>query len=107
MTRLRKIGLAALAVLVVLSLIAVVILQSDWFKEQVMRQIIATTEDSTGGKVEIGAFEFDWTHLRATLRNFVLHGKEPRTEAPLLQAKLMVVDLKLAGGGADLRRLGD
>ena len=102
MTRWRKVGLGVLAVLVVLCLITAVILQSDWFRDQVRRQIIAVAEDATGGKVEIGAFEFDWTHLRATLRNFVLHGTEPRTEAPLLQAKLVVVDLKLFAQGESI-----
>src|ERR1035441_10301968 len=49
----------------------------------------------TGGRAEIGSFTFDWTHLRAQIRNFVVHGLEPADAAPLLRADLLQVDLKL------------
>ena len=106
--RARKIGLRVLAAFLLLTVAAVFIVRSDWFRERVRRQIIAVTEESTGGRVEIGSFDFDWTHLRATLRNFVLHGTEPVGQAPLLQARLVVLDLKLfssPGGTIDLSAL--
>ena len=86
---------AAILFLIVASIL---ILQSGWFHNFVRDKIVATTEESTGGKVEIGSFDFDWTHLRATLHNFVLHGTEPANQQPLFQAALIQVDLKLLSG---------
>ena len=48
-----------------------------------------------GGRVEIGSFQFDWTHLRADVHNFVVHGLEPPDAAPLFRANLLRVELKL------------
>src|SRR4051812_1032391 len=99
MTRGKKIALwisGSLVGLVVIALIAgVVIVQTDWFRNMVRTKIVAAVEESTGGRVEIGSFNFDWTHLRAEIRNFVLHGLEPKDAAPLFRANLLRVDLKL------------
>jgi translocation and assembly module TamB len=99
MTRARKIGLwigGGLIGLIVLLLIAgVIIVQTDWFRSTVRQKIVAAVEEGTGGRVEIGSFAFDWTHLRAEVRNFVIHGLEPPDVAPLFRANLVRVDLKL------------
>ncbi len=89
-------SLVGLALVVVVS--AILVLRSVWFHDYVREKIVAVTEESTGGKVELGAFDFDWTHLRASLRNFVLHGTEPAGQAPLFRADLIQVDLKLLSG---------
>lgn len=95
---LTTIGLSLAGLLFVVIIAGIIIVRSGWFHNYVRDKIIATTQESTGGKVDIGAFDFDWTHMRATLRNFVLHGTEPANQAPLFQASLIQVDLKLLSG---------
>jgi translocation and assembly module TamB len=114
MTRRKKLLLtsaAALAgLLVILAAASVLVLQSSWFANFVREKLIATVEDSTGGRVEIGSFQFDWSHhLTVRIRNFVLHGKEARNVDPLLSASLLEVRLKLFGSfskAVDLEYLG-
>ena len=59
------------------------------------RRIVSTVETATGGRVEAGSFHFDWKHLRAELRDFVIHGTEPPDKPPLFRAGSIVVGLKL------------
>src|SRR6478672_431541 len=102
MTRTRKIitivgaSLAALFLLVVIA--AVIVLQTGWFRNFVREKIIATTEESTGGHVDLQSFEFDLWHLRAALNGFVLHGTEPKNVPPLFSANRLQVDLRLFSG---------
>ena len=99
MTRARKIALiiaASLAGLaVVLFVAAIVIVQTAWFRNTVRAKIVNAVEEATGGRAEVGSFSFDWTHLRAVVHDFVLHGSEPPGAAPLFRARLLEVDLKL------------
>ena len=99
MSRRRKI-LAIVAgslvgLLVVLFVAGITIVRTDWFRNTVRDKIITAVADATGGKVDIGSFTFDWRHLRAQVRDFVIHGLEPADAAPLLRANLVQVDLKL------------
>ena len=102
MTRRRKIltrlaaSFAGLVVIIVIA--AVAILQSSWFANFAREKIIAAIEDSTGGVVDIGSFQFDWTHLTVRIRDFVLHGKEPAGSDPLARMALLEVRLKLLSG---------
>ncbi|HEY2015044.1 MAG TPA: translocation/assembly module TamB domain-containing protein [Bryobacteraceae bacterium] len=99
MSRGRKIALivggslAALVLVVVISGIAIV--QTDWFRNFVRTKIVTAVEEATGAKAEIGSFAFDWRHLRADVRNFVLHGLESPQDSPLFRADHLQVDLKL------------
>ncbi len=87
---------AGIAFLVgVLIVAAAVVLPSDWFREQVRLRIIQEAEKATGGRAELEAFDFDWRHLRAEARNFVLHGTEPPEEEPLFRVDRIVVGLKV------------
>ncbi|MFL6450330.1 MAG: translocation/assembly module TamB domain-containing protein [Bryobacteraceae bacterium] len=101
---------ASLAGLVVVLVVgSILVIQSSWFANFVREKIVAVTEESTGGVVEIGAFEFDWTHLTARIRNFVLHGNEPKGSDPLARVPLLEVRLKLFSGFkkvVDIRYLG-
>ncbi len=113
MTRRKKIliGIAAgiPALFLILLLISALIMQTSWFQNMMKNKIVAAVEDSTGGVVNIGSFDFDpWT-LTARIRNFVLHGTEPKNVDPLASASMLEVRLKLfAGlyGLVDLRYLG-
>ena len=99
MTRARKITLITAASIaglaVVLFVAAIVIVQTAWFRNAVRAKIVSAVEEATGGRAEIGSFSFDWTHLRAVVHDFVLHGSEPPGTPPLFRARLLEVDLKL------------
>ena len=95
--------------IVVLVIAAIIVLQTAWFRNYVKEKIIAVTEESTGGKVDIGSFSFDWKGLRASIDNFVIHGTEPAGAAPLFHARSIVLELKLFSGlkkAVDLEYLG-
>src|SRR5580658_2837656 len=99
MTRTRKrllIVAATLSSFLLLSAIsAVLILQSHWFYNQVRTRLVTTVETATGGRVEIGAFRFNWRTLRAEVDNFTLHGTEPADKPPLFHAASLAVGLKI------------
>jgi len=92
------VGTSAAVLLFVLALISIQVLQSPWFANYIRVKIVATAEESTGGRVELGSFRFDWRHLQATIGGFVLHGTEPPGSAPLFQAQSIVLRLKLLAG---------
>ena len=87
------IGLSAFIVLVVAA--ALIVVQTNWFRNYVRQKIITATEEGTGGKVEIGSFNFEPSHLRATITDFVIHGNEPAGAAPFVRVKRVEVDLLL------------
>src|SRR5215510_14014717 len=111
MTRGRKIALIAggsLAGLIAVLVVAgIIIVQTQWFRDFVRDKIITSVEEGTGGTATIGAFSFDWTHLRADVSDFVIHGLEPKDAAPLFHAKLVEVELKLTSPltGIDIAKL--
>jgi translocation and assembly module TamB len=98
-SRARKIALiiaASIAGLAIVLLVAaIVIVQTDWFRNTVRAKLVSAVEEATGGRAEVGSFSFELTHLRAVVRDFVLHGSEPPGTAPLFRARLLEVDLKL------------
>jgi len=101
------IGIVALAGLLLVS--SILIVRGPWFSNFVREKIIAVVEESTGGRVEIGSFTFDWTHLTVRIRDFILHGREPREARPLVRVPLLELRLKLLTGfrkAVDLRYLG-
>ncbi|HLG97016.1 MAG TPA: translocation/assembly module TamB domain-containing protein [Bryobacteraceae bacterium] len=86
----------AVAALVVVAVVAVILtVRTVWFQSYVKEKIISATEDSTGGRVEVGTFQFDWQHLRAVVTGFVIHGTEPAGAAPLFRAPRMELDMRL------------
>ncbi|MBZ5725498.1 MAG: translocation/assembly module TamB domain-containing protein [Acidobacteriia bacterium] len=112
MTRARRLALivggSLTGLLVVLLAVGIVIVQTDWFRNLVRRKIVSAVETGTGGRAEIGSFAFDWRHLRADVRDFVVHGLEPAGAAPLFRARLVEVDLKLTSpfkGAVDIAYL--
>ena len=86
---------AFVALLALLALVAVLTVQSPWFYNKVRERIVRTVETATGGRAEIGAFRFDWKHLRAEISDFTLHGTEPAGKPPLLHAAKVAVVLKI------------
>lgn len=99
MTRRKKIALIAggsvLGVLLLLVGAAFVVLQTDWFRDMVRERIVREVETATGGRVEIGRFDFRPLKLQAWVENFVIHGREPADAAPLFRARRVGVELKI------------
>ena len=75
-------------------LAGVLILRSDWFHEKVRARIVETVETATGGRVELGGFQFDWRRMRVEVQAFTIHGTEPAARPPLLHADSIALGLK-------------
>jgi translocation and assembly module TamB len=86
---------ALVLVLLTLAVTGVFIARSDWLREKVRERIVAEAEKATGGRVEIGAFSFDWSTLTARLDHLTIHGTEPVGEAPLLAVNRVAIGLKM------------
>jgi translocation and assembly module TamB len=96
--RARRIWIAVgslAAAALVLAFSAILVLRSDWLRGKVRERIVAEVEKATGGRVEIGAFQFDWKQMRAEVDGFVLHGSEPAGAPPLFRADAIVVGIKI------------
>lgn len=92
---LRNVAIGLMALLTLLMIAAIVVVQTDWFREFVRQKIITATEEGTGGRAEIGSFSFDWRHLRAVFTDFTIHGKEPAGAAPFARVRRVELDLRL------------
>ncbi len=86
-------GLAA-AILVV-TIAAIFVLQSGWFRNKVRERIITEVENATGGRVEAGNFDYNWERSTAGIGPFTLHGTEPAGSPPLFHADKIQVGLKI------------
>lgn len=88
-------SLVAIAVVAIAILAAIHMVQTDWFRNYVKQKLVSATEESTGGRVEIASFQFDWRQLRVVVTGFVIHGMEPSDAAPFLRAPRIRLDLRL------------
>ena len=78
-----------------LALAVVLILPSAWLRERIRAGLVTEIEKTTGGRVEIGAFYWDWRKLHVQVRPFVLHGTESEGEKPLVRAEAIQVWLHI------------
>ena len=69
--------------------------QSDWLRGRVRRELIAEGEKITGGKVELGAFRWDWHTMTVEADRLVVHGSEPLGVAPLLSLERAEARLRI------------
>jgi len=96
MRRLRWILLGAVVAGLIAALAgAWMTLRSQWFAGKVRSRIVHEIERATGGRAEIAGFTFDWKHMTARVRGFVLHGSEAASAPPLFRAESVEVDLKV------------
>ena len=86
-------GLALLLLLI--AVVGVTVVRSQWFYGKVRERIVFETERATGGRVAINSFSFDWSTLTATIRGFTVHGTEVATGPPLFHAEDVVIGLKV------------
>ncbi len=88
--------------------IGFLVFQSDWLREQIRRRALTEIAKATGGRPEMGRFDFDPASWRITIDDFVLHGTEPPSAPPLLRAPRIVIGLKILSflnRKADLRSI--
>jgi uncharacterized protein involved in outer membrane biogenesis len=88
--------LAAAMVLLAVSFLAVI--HTSWFQQELLRRVVQEIETATGGRVEIGGYEFEPFRLRATLRDVAVYnpaaeGSPAFLRVPSLQAQLGVTSL--------------
>ena len=99
MSRALKISTFTLLGLLVVLLAAgggfVIVARSGWFKNKVRERIVAVAEQATGGRVEIGRFDYDWHSLTVEVTPFIVHGAEPASAPPLFRADKIQIGLKI------------
>ncbi len=70
-------------------------LQSNWLKTRVRNRIVSAAERATGGRVELGAVDYDWYSLTLHFHHVVIHGTEPPRVQPLFKAKSVDIGLTI------------
>lgn len=83
------------AVVLLAAVAAVFVLRSEWLQGKVRVWLVRSIETATGGRAEMGAFQFDWASMRAQADSLVLHGTEPAGKPPLFRAASIAVGLKI------------
>ncbi len=73
---------------------ALFIARSDWLREKLRTAIVEQAEIATGGRVEIGKFQLDWTGLTADVDGLVIHGTEI-TGAPFLAVDHVTIGIRI------------
>ena len=90
----RNVAIVLGSLAFVLVAAALIVSQTDWFRNYVKQKIIASTEDSLGGRVEVGSFHFDARRLHAEVADFVIHGNEPAGAAPFVRVARIQLDIR-------------
>ena len=93
--RLWRLAAVLAGLVIAMAVAGVFVLRSAWFLERLRQGIVDQAERATGAKVEIGRLTFDWAALRARVDGFVLHGKEPSDQDPLLRLTSATVGFKI------------
>src|SRR6185312_3006656 len=94
--RIALISVGSLAALAVMAGIAgLLIARSDWLQERLRTMVVEQAEIATGGRVEIGKFQLNWTGLTADIDGVVIHGTEPAKSAPFLAVDHVTVGFRI------------
>jgi translocation and assembly module TamB len=59
------------------------------------RLLVSRLERATGARVELRALSIQWLGMRATMKNLVIHGKEPAGTEPLFTAEEVAAGLRI------------
>ena len=84
-------GVCAVAVVVGLAWY----LRSPQFADLVRRKVMATVEDATGGRVELGEFHWDLSRLQFVAHDLTVHGLENGEESPYLHVDQVNLRLRI------------
>ena len=99
MSRRKKAWLFILAgfagLLLIAAFASVALLQTDWFKSHVRERIVSVAETATGGRVEIGTFDYNWHNLTVEVAPFIIHGNEPPRAEPFFRADKIRIGLRV------------
>jgi translocation and assembly module TamB len=99
MSRRKKAWLFSLAGLAALLLIALfaaaLVLRTVWFKNQVRDRLVSVAATATGGRVDIGEFDYNWSNLTVEVAPFVIHGKESPPAAPFFRAERIRIGMRI------------
>jgi translocation and assembly module TamB len=68
---------------------------TDSFQAYTRARVVAELERITGGRVELGSLHTTPLRLRAEFRDLTIHGREHADEAPYVQVKRLVAELKI------------
>src|ERR1700730_5289188 len=68
---------------------------TDSFQTLVRQHLIATLEQITGGRVELGSIHTVPFHLQVEVRNLTIHGREQPGEVPFAQLNSLVAQVKI------------
>ena len=82
-------------IVVLLAAGAAIALDSAYVSRAARKAIVERLEQSTGARVELGAFQFHFLGLRADLSDLTLHGREQEGLPPLLHADHIRVALHI------------
>jgi translocation and assembly module TamB len=86
---------SVLALLLIAAIAGYFYLKSTGFQEFAINKIVGQFDQSTGGRTQIRAFDFDLSTLTAHLYGIVIHGTEKADSRPLLQIDKLTVELKI------------
>jgi translocation and assembly module TamB len=82
-------------------LVLVVLLLAFWyagspqFQDLVRSKLVASLEDATGGRVDLGSFRWNLSRLEFQAQDLTIHGLEPSGEAPYVHADQVQVRLRI------------
>ena len=68
---------------------------TDSFQQMVRRKVVASLEEATGGRVEIGEFHTIPFRLRVDIRNLTIHGREASDQIPYFHVDRLEAELKI------------
>ena len=92
---LRQVGWV-LGIKVTLLLIAVAVFFGSGAGNPFLRRLaIKRINSITGGQAELGSLSIQWLSMRATIKGFVIRGKEPVGTEPLFSAEEIQAGLKI------------
>lgn len=91
----RWIGAGILILIVIIVVAGFFILRSDRFHRYVIAKAAEKIGESTGGRVEIASYTFQWRPLTITIHNLVVHGTEAENQRPLFAVDELDIGLKI------------
>jgi translocation and assembly module TamB len=71
-------------------------LTSASFQERVRVRVVTELQRSTGGRVELGTFQWNLSQLEFEARNLTIHGREGAGELPFFHADRVLVRMRIA-----------
>lgn len=83
------------ALLLLLTALLTLYTHTQDFQQRAARQVVSILEEATGGRVEIRAIHFNLWHLAAEVDGLVIHGTEPKGEAPYISVDRILVRITL------------